>query len=446
MKPKLSPARRRLAAPSTKLLCLLIVMTLGSLAPVAAASTSPEEQQTWITLGADAFATIQQDIDVTLGHQPLTKFDERSDVVLTRVPTSDLADISAKIHTAHRRCGGFMAHSTLRQAQETLSRVDAPNRGAPIVYTLDQQPRVRQLASRIQEAPILATMTSLSTDFNNRYHAHPSGTSASQWIRNQWQGYAFSRPDVVVELVSHPGETSQPSVVLTIPGTTLPNEVIILGAHLDSIAGGTSNPDFLAPGADDDASGIAVLSEVIRVALAEGFSPQRTVSFMGYAAEEVGLVGSQAIAADYRAAGTNVVAVLQFDLAAFNGSTEDFGLLSDFTNSTLTTFVAQLIDTYQPDLLWTSTACGYGCSDHAAWHNQGYPTAMPTEARFGEHNQTIHSTSDTVATLGDSAAHAAKFARLGMAFMVEIGIDAGGEIFANDFEEGSTNGWSSIAP
>ena len=51
-----------------------------------------------------------------------------------------------------------------------------------------------------------------------------------------------------------------------------------------------------APGADDDASGIATLTEVIRVALANGWKPKRTVKFMGYAAEEVGLRGSNAIA------------------------------------------------------------------------------------------------------------------------------------------------------
>ncbi len=438
MKPKLSSALPLLSLPGILLLSLLTVV-LGGLAPRASA----DEAQTWITLGADAFATLQEDADVTRGRHPLTNYGESSDVVMTRVPTRVLADISAKIHTAHRRCGGFMAHRTLQQAQEALDRAGAADRGAPIAYILDRQAQVQQLADQVQEAPILATMASLSNDFNNRYHAHPSGTSASEWIRNRWQSYALGRSDVIVELVSHPGATSQPSVVLTIPGTTLPDEVIVLGAHLDSIAGGTSNPDFLAPGADDDASGIAVLSEVIRVTLAGDFRPQRTVSFMGYAAEEVGLVGSQAIATAYRAAGTNVVAVLQFDLAAFNGSTEDFGLLTDRTNSTLTTFVTELIDTYQPTLLWTLTACGYGCSDHASWHAQGYPTAMPTEARFGEHNQAIHTTSDTVATLNNSAAHAAKFARLGVAFAVEIGIDGGGEIFANGFEEGSTNGWSS---
>ncbi|MEM7583055.1 MAG: M20/M25/M40 family metallo-hydrolase [Acidobacteriota bacterium] len=429
-----------------KLKHLIAFCLLGSCLASNAAAAEPEAT-TWITIGSDAFGTLQEGIDVTRGQQPLIRYGERSEVILTQVPTRSLADISAKLHSVYHRCGGFMAHTSLQQAQAALESSGNVQRGAPIVYTLDQQETVERMSRLVREAPILATMESLSTEFNNRFHAHPSGTLASQWIRDQWQGYAAARPDVTVELVSHSGLTNQPSVVLSIPGTTLPGEVIVLGAHLDSIAGGSSNPDFLAPGADDDASGIAVLSEIIRVAMADDFRPQRTVRFMGYAAEEIGLVGSQDIAGDYRSDGVEVVAVMQFDLAAFQGSTEDIGLLSDFTNNALTTFATELIETYQPDLLWASTACGYACSDHASWHNQGFPAVMPTEARFGQHNQTIHTTSDTVATLNNSAAHAAKFARLGVAFTVEIGIDGlGSEIFANGFEEGSTGGWSTASP
>ena len=67
-------------------------------------------------------------------------------------------------------------------------------------------------------------------------------------------------------------------MILTIQGTDLPNEVVVLGAHLDSIntSGGGSN-EQVAPGADDDASGIASLTEVIRVALASGWNaPMRS--------------------------------------------------------------------------------------------------------------------------------------------------------------------------
>ena len=81
-------------------------------------------------------------------------------------------------------------------------------------------------------------------------------------------------------------------MILTIQGTTFPSEVVVLGGHQDSIAGSNCTTSR-SPGADDDASGIATLSEVIRAAMALGYQPERTVKFMAYAAEEVGLRGSQ---------------------------------------------------------------------------------------------------------------------------------------------------------
>ena len=90
-------------------------------------------------------------------------------------------------------------------------------------------------------------------------------------------------------------------MILTVQGAELPDEIVVLGAHLDSIntSGGGSTTQR-APGADDDASGIATLTEVIRISLASGWRPKRTVKFMGYAAEEVGLRGSKAIAQSFR--------------------------------------------------------------------------------------------------------------------------------------------------
>jgi leucyl aminopeptidase len=58
-----------------------------------------------------------------------------------------------------------------------------------------------------------------------------------------------------------------------------------------------------APGADDNASGIATITETIRVLMSNGFQPKKTLKFMAYAAEEVGLLGSKEIANDFKKKG-----------------------------------------------------------------------------------------------------------------------------------------------
>jgi len=65
----------------------------------------------------------------------------------------------------------------------------------------------------------------------------------------------------------------------------LANEVVIVGAHADSI-NSLSPANGRAPGADDDGTGVAGFVEIFRAIVNSGFRPQRSIEFMGYAAEE----------------------------------------------------------------------------------------------------------------------------------------------------------------
>jgi leucyl aminopeptidase len=192
---------------------------------------------------------------------------------------------------------------------------------------------------------------------------------------------------------------------------------VVIGGHLDSIALGGSASE--APGADDDASGIATLDHIAKTLLAAGFRPERTVQFMAYAAEEVGLRGSQAIVRDYTRRGINVVGALQLDMTNFQGSDRDIWLIDDFTSRAQNRFVAELIERYTT-ATWGVDRCGYACSDHASWHRAGVPASMPFETRSRDRNQTIHTPRDTLEVSNNNAEHAAKFAQLGAAYAIEL--------------------------
>ena len=445
------PARFRTARLTCALsLALLLapVATTAAASPAGGALTDP----VWLTLGADAFAVALRALPPVAPDAPLPRLAEADGVVITRVPRAALEPLAERIHAELHRCGGFLVHETLEEAEAALDRW-RNGTASPLVlpFTIDEPEWVATVAGGVQESQLLATMTALSTQFLNRYHAHPSGTAAASWIRDQWTGFAVGRPDVTVQLYSHGGITPQPSVVLTIPGTTLPQEIVVLGGHEDSVRSGCStNPDCIAPGADDDGSGIAVLSEVVRAALAADFRPQRTVQVMAYAAEEVGLFGSDDLASDYNAANADVVAVLQMDMTGYHGSAEDVVMISDHVDPELTAFLEDLLDTYQPGLLWTTDFCGYACSDHASWDAQGYRSSFAFESRFAEDNPWIHSSFDLVDNLlggaQAGAAHAAKFARLAAAFLVEASLDGPVLPFLDGFETGDTTRWTSTLP
>ena len=154
--------------------------------------------------------------------------------------------------------------------------------------------------------------------------------------------------------------------------------------------------------------------------MASSYKPTKTIKFMAYAAEEVGLLGSKEIARSFRENGENVVGVLQLDMTNFKGSSDkDIVMMTDFTNAAQNAFLGKLIDEYL-QLSWGYDKCGYGCSDHASWHSVGYPASIPFEAKKSDMNRAIHTSRDTIGLSRGNAEHAAKFAKLALSYIVEL--------------------------
>ncbi len=115
------------------------------------------------------------------------------------------------------------------------------------------------------------------------------------------------------------------NVVAWIPGRSKPDEIIVVGAHYDHI--GTAHNgqfcrardnDVVCNGADDNASGTAMVLAIARALATSGRAPERTVVFAHFAAEELGLFGSKALVTDTPTGapfgGARVVAMINFDM------------------------------------------------------------------------------------------------------------------------------------
>lgn len=89
----------------------------------------------------------------------------------------------------------------------------------------------------------------------------------------------------------------QYNVIAMIRGTEYPDSACILGSHYDDIVG-TGDPFTAAPGGHDNASGTAATIEIARVMKKKGFAPVKSVLFIAFGAEELGLYGSQDYSAD----------------------------------------------------------------------------------------------------------------------------------------------------
>ncbi len=100
-----------------------------------------------------------------------------------------------------------------------------------------------------------------------------------------------------------PGPGVAHNVVGEVPGR-VPGEVVVIGAHLDSVAG--------SPGAFDDGAGVVTTLEVARLIRASG-PTRRTLRVVAFTGEEMGMVGSKAYVRQHRAELGAVTAMVQID-------------------------------------------------------------------------------------------------------------------------------------
>ena len=118
-----------------------------------------------------------------------------------------------------------------------------------------------------------------------------------------------------------PTETKLKDVVATLKGTD-PNDdrIIIMSAHLDSRAVGDADNTSMAPGANDDASGVAAIIELMRIMSSKKFSA--TIVFMTVTGEEHGLYGAKYMATKAKQEKWNIIATLNNDMIGNSGSSE----------------------------------------------------------------------------------------------------------------------------
>ena len=107
-----------------------------------------------------------------------------------------------------------------------------------------------------------------------------------------------AKTDVQLELdvktTFHESETDSENTIAEIPGSDASGEVVMLGAHLDSWHAGT--------GATDNAAGVAVAMEAVRILKALDVRPRRTIRIALWSGEEQGLLGSRAYVREHFAA------------------------------------------------------------------------------------------------------------------------------------------------
>ena len=317
-------------------------------------------------------------------------------------------------------CGGFKTFSTLDEAETYVTKLMI-RFGSEFETPFIDNPEVAlSLERSVSSTEMKSFINSFVGSFKNRWARSKYGIDASDWLYQQWIDLTSSRTDDIdISKFDH-SQHVQSSIILTIHGSTNnDNDIIILGAHLDSILN-PPNPvheEMTAPGADDDASGITILNEVIRTIVETNYKPDKTIQIMAYANEEIGILGSQEIAMKYKRKGINVLGMLNFDMVGYKGNKDGVVCFNsdNYNNREQIDFLKKLMEMYLPEIPYGYTRCNYDCSDHASWTEEGFPANLIDECEMSRY---YHSPRDTVDNVDVN--QMSSFAKLAVVYLSEI--------------------------
>lgn len=263
------------------------------------------------------------------------------------------------------------------------------------------------------EARLYEHVRHLSVRIGSRsFYEYGNMEEAKKYIRSTLEGMGY-RPEMQDYL--YDGKTFS-NIIVTIGGTRKPWGTVIIGAHYDTVPG--------TPGADDNASAVAVLLEMCRSLKKD--APSRTLKLIFFVLEEpphynTKVMGSAVYARAAKARGEDIHIMLSLEMVGYFSDKEGgqsfplplMGLIFPTTPNFLAVvgdwgsrgLVKKIKSSVEKssgipvETLSTSPYVpGVALSDHNSFWKEGYPAAMVTDTAFYR-NPNYHSSRDTIDTL-----------------------------------------------
>ena len=242
----------------------------------------------------------------------------------------------------------------------------------------------------------------------NPFDGYPQLEQAAQYIEREFLKMGW---DVKDDHFRWEGK-SYKNIVAEKKGRTSPNRVIILGAHYDTVPG--------SPGADDNASAIAVLLEVARKI--QAVQLEFTVRAIAFSLEEYNFVGSTHYVESLKKREEKILGMISLEMVGFTGQRQSYppylnpkyypnvgdfiAIIGNERSKELLEKVCQSFKTHIPRLpLEFLIVPGNGegmeevrLSDHSPFWDEGFPALMVTDTSFLR-NPNYHLPSDRMETL-----------------------------------------------
>lgn len=267
-----------------------------------------------------------------------------------------------------------------------------------------------EVVAAVSQTNIEGTIAYLESLGTREFHTE-GAAQAAEFIFDEFEamGLDVQRQDFELDSVT------VSNIVAVIQGTSADAGVCLVGAHYDSENNLVDTYDeavtILAPGADDDASGVAAVLETARVLASSGVEPENTIKFVAFGAEEMGYNNMGGTAGSAHFVQQEVVADVEYEASAIldmvgyrDGAENVVSLIKGYHPDPLSEALVSAVDEHGLDLRvdeYTAEWATY--SDHASFWEAGYPSFLVIEEMEPDDlmpvNPYYHTSGDTLQSL-----------------------------------------------
>ena len=271
-------------------------------------------------------------------------------------------------------------------------------------FKTDNDSLIETYVSQVNADSVESYMQYLQ-DMGTRFMMSPNRRNVAESIKNKFieLGADQARIDsfqcytkINMGIIKYDTTTWQYNVVGNIFGMLDVEHYSIIGAHYDDVIYPGGNPMEFAPGADDNASGVAALFETVRILSKNEFIPLYSIEFVAFAAEELmysGNCGSQAYVDSSLVWGRGMELMINNDMIAYNEDEWDITISNYSGCEELTDLAEQITRDYTSIEPLVSESSTQAFADCLYFYEAGVPCVYFMEEEF---NPFYHSNNDLV--------------------------------------------------
>jgi len=285
----------------------------------------------------------------------------------------------------------------------------------PVVTEVN--PTIREMLDQVNMDSLEATVQHLQ-DYQSRIWNSNNAFAASDWIAGRMEALGLEVEQQAFNANTWMGSgQAAPNVIGIQRGTLYPDTYVVCGSHFDSFSFEAMYGGGSAPGADDNATGVASVLESARIMTQYEF--EYSIIYCAYGCEEMGLYGSEAYASRCQQEGMEIIGYFNNDMNGYlYGDQIHIDCIYPNSVEPIGTYYMNVGEVYYPELPIRHVNFNEGDSDHTSFNNHGYMGIYPFED-YEHYSPYIHTPNDVIGTSVTSFEMGQQYCQMNIACLAE---------------------------